>query len=221
MIWFTSDTHYAHSNICYSTSKWPDKENSTRKFDSIEQMNRTIVENINKYVQQNDTLYFLGDWCMDGIQNIYNFWKQINCKNIYFIPGNHDQHIKSNKILPNCKWGHHYIGFEDWYPTKEELIMEDTPVGAEELFNILPELTTIIIDKQKIILSHYPLEEWEDMSKGVIHLHGHCHGKINSCETNTKYKRMDVGLDWKEFRPYSLDEILEIMKKRENKKHIS
>ena len=28
---------------------------------------------------------------------------------------------------------------------------------------------------------------------------------------------MDVGLDWKEFRPYSLDEILKIMEKRKIK----
>jgi len=32
---------------------------------------------------------------------------------------------------------------------------------------------------------------------------------------------MDVGIDWKEFRPYSLDEILEVMNKREFKKHIN
>lgn len=200
MIWFTSDTHFAHSNICYATSKWPDKETSTRKFDSIQDMNQTIIKNINDCVKKDDELYFLGDWCMNGIQNIYNFYKQLNCKNIYFVPGNHDQHIKKNKIIIDD------FGFQ---------------IPVQELFKVLPELTTLVINKKRFVLSHYPLEQWEDMDIGSIHLHGHCHGKINDCEINTKYKRMDVGLDWKEFRPYSLDEILKIMEKREIKKHTS
>lgn len=218
MIWITSDTHYWHKNICLGSSVWQDKS-GCRDFNSPKEMSDALINSINKHVMQEDTLYHLGDWSFGGVENIWNFRKRINCKNIYLVPGNHDQHIKSNKILPNCKWGHHYIGFEDWYPTKEELIMEDTPVGAEELFNILPELTTIIIDKQKFILSHYPIDEWEDMDRGSIMLHGHCHGNINDCETNTIYKRMDIGIDWKEFRPYSIDEIIKIMNKRKIKAH--
>lgn len=216
MIWFTSDTHFAHSNICYATSKWPDKETSTRKFNSIQDMNQTIVKNINDCVKEDDELYFLGDWCMNGIQNIYNFYKQLNCKNIYFVPGNHDQHIKKNKILPNV-WDEYRVGYVENQPIHDH----SSTVYAKDLFTVLPELTSIIVNKQKIILSHYPIEQWEDMDIGSIHLHGHCHGKINDCEINTKYKRMDIGLDWEEFRPYSLDEILEIMEKRAIKKHTS
>lgn len=216
MIWFTSDTHFAHSNICYATSKWHDKETTTRKFDSIQEMNRAMIENINKCVQQDDTLYFLGDWCMAGIENYYNFWKQLICKNIYFVPGNHDQQLKKGKPIP--KLYREYDGnITDVMPTHDHFRL----LYPADLFTVLPELTTLIVEKQKIVLSHYPIEQWEDMDQGTIHLHGHCHGKINSCETNRKYKRMDVGLDWKEFRPYSLDEILKIMEKREIKKHTS
>ena len=32
---------------------------------------------------------------------------------------------------------------------------------------------------------------------------------------------MDIGIDWEEFRPYSWDEIKEIMKNRKIKKHNS
>ena len=57
------------------------------------------------------------------------------------------------------------------------------------------------------------------MDRGSIHLHGHTHGKINNSEINIKYKRMDIGIDWKEFRPYSLNEILKIMNKKQCKEH--
>ena len=99
-IFFTSDTHYAHKNICVGVSEWDDKTKSCRKFQTLEEMNELIVNNINKYVKENDILYHLGDWSFGGINNIWEFRKRINCKNIYLVPGNHDHHIKKNKILP-------------------------------------------------------------------------------------------------------------------------
>lgn len=219
MIWFSSDFHYYHKNITRGVSVWDDIENTTRDFQTVKEMSDALVNSINKYVQQNDTLYFLGDWSFSGIENIYNFWKRLICKNIIFIPGNHDKFIKGDYVLPNCKRNVYY----------SSEIIDGKSIGGEipdyvisnSLFDYRSELISIIINKQKFILSHYPIEQWEDMDKGSIMLHGHCHHKIDNCETNIKYKRMDVGIDWKEFRPYSLDEILEIMSKREINKHIS
>ena len=51
-----------------------------------------------------DTLYHLGDWSFGGIENIWNFRKRINCKNIYLVPGNHDHHIKKNKLEKPKNW---------------------------------------------------------------------------------------------------------------------
>lgn len=207
-------THYWHNNITYGVSTWPDKENKTRHFDTVREMSQAVVNSINKYVKENDELYFLGDWSFGGIENIYNFWKQLICKNIYFISGNHDQNIKKNKALPNCTWGHHYKSIEEWHPTEDEPVMEDEPVYAQDLFNMLPDLTTITYEKQLIVLSHYPIDQWENMKHGSIMLHGHCHHTIDNCETNMRHRRMDVGIDWEEFRPYSIDEIVKIMNKR-------
>ena len=140
-IWFTSDSHWGHKNICIGVSEWDDKEQSCRKFDTLEEMNELIVSNINKYVKEDDILYHLGDWSFGGIENIWEFRKQINCKNIYLVPGNHDHHIKSNKILPNC-------------------IIRTFNLNSKDVFTeVLPELTKIKIDKQEILLSHFPLEE--------------------------------------------------------------
>lgn len=202
-IWFMSDTHYGHLNICYGTSNWNDKETTTRRYNTIDRMNDSIVKSINDCVMPDDIIYFLGDWSMGGIENIAKFIRRLNCKNIFFVPGNHDHHIKKNKAFMFVEDGNTII------------------VNPQEYFTMLPELTTITINKQKFVLSHYPVEQWEDMDRGSIMLHGHCHHTIDNCETNTKYRRMDIGIDWKEFRPYSLEEILKIMETREYKKHIS
>ena len=37
-LWFTSDTHYNHTNICRGTTKWIDADSVTRDFDSLESL---------------------------------------------------------------------------------------------------------------------------------------------------------------------------------------
>ena len=199
-IWFVSDTHFMHKNLCLGVSEWDDKEQSCRNFQTLEEMNELIVSNINKYVKEDDILYHLGDWSFGGVKNIWEFRKLIKCKNIYLVPGNHDHHIKSNKILPNC-------------------IIRTFNLNSKDVFTeVLPELTKITIDKQEVILCHFPLDEWENMDRGSIHLHGHSHHTKDYTDLNMYARRMDVGMDWEEFRPYNWDEIKEIMKERKIKK---
>lgn len=213
-IWFTSDTHHSHKNICIGVSDWDDKEKSCRNFQTLEEMNELIVTNINKCVKEDDILYHLGDWSFGGINNIWNFRKQIKCKNIILVSGNHDHWIKKNAILPNV-FDEHLVGFVDKCPIHDHV----SSVFARQLFTlVLPELTKIKIDKQEIILCHFPLEEWENMDRGSIHLHAHCHHTKDYTDLNMYAKRKDVGMDWEEFRPYSWNEIKEEMKERKIKK---
>lgn len=53
MIWFTSDTHLGHANAIEFTN---------RPFSDIEAMNRTLIANINAFVQARDELCILGDF---------------------------------------------------------------------------------------------------------------------------------------------------------------
>ena len=215
-IWFVSDTHFMHKNICIGVSEWDDKEKSCRNFQILEEMNELIINNINKYVKEDDILYHLGDWSFGGIDNIWEFRKQIKCKNIYLVPGNHDHHIKSDKELPNCS------EFNGEFTDKVKELPHIASIYtcfAQFLFTeVLPELTKITIDKQEVILCHFPLDEWENMDRGSIHLHGHSHHTKDYTDLNMYARRMDVGMDWEEFRPYNWDEIKEIMKERKIKK---
>jgi calcineurin-like phosphoesterase family protein len=80
-LFFTSDTHYAHSNICSATTNWTESSNMTREFNSLDKMNATLVNNINCMVGEDDILIHLGDWSFGGFDKIEEFRSQINCKN--------------------------------------------------------------------------------------------------------------------------------------------
>ena len=66
---------------------------------------------------------------------------------------------------------------------------------------------SIRIDRQKIVLFHYPIMSWHHIGKGAWHLHGHCHGNL----TRSFGKMMDVGTMNHEYRPISFDEVSEAM----------
>lgn len=194
-IYVMSDPHYGHTNICEKLSSWINKA-GTRNFDTVEQMNNAIVESINAIVGPDDILICVGDWSFGGIGNIYTFWSRLVCKNIYIIPGNHDHHIKKDNILPNASF-------------------DEKP---SNLFTILPELYKFKYGKETIIYCHYPLEQWEDMDRGAIHIHGHTHHTLDNSEINKKYRRIDVG--WTIEKPvYLLDDIILQMKNRDIKEH--
>jgi calcineurin-like phosphoesterase family protein len=64
-----------------------------------------------------------------------------------------------------------------------------------------------------MILSHYPIGSWQDLSRGSIHLHGHVH--FTPDKKIGPGRMMDVGMDGsEEFRPYSISEILGIVGSR-------
>jgi calcineurin-like phosphoesterase family protein len=149
-VWITSDTHYGHKNICRGVTNWrlPDGSvpiSQTRDFKTIEQMNDTIVNNINEVVKQEDILIHLGDWSFGGFENIRKFYDRIICKNIHLILGNHDHHIMNNRE------------------------------NIQELFLTVSHYETLVIGKREFRLMHYPISSWDGLNKGVMHLHGHCH----------------------------------------------
>ena len=80
-IFFTSDSHYGHSNIL----KFCD-----RPFKDVEEMDRMLIENWNKKVPHDGLVFHLGDFAWGG----YEFWKKIRDQlngEIILIKGNHDQ----------------------------------------------------------------------------------------------------------------------------------
>jgi calcineurin-like phosphoesterase family protein len=188
-IFFTSDSHYGHSNICRATTKWND-DNLTRDYKSLDHMNDVLVNNINEVVGENDILIHLGDWSFGGFDNIGEFRNRILCKNVYLVYGNHDHHIRRNKedvkkLFSGC---FDYLHLDLRVPN-----------GS-------------LMDKISIVCLHYPIASWDGLSDGVIHLHGHVH--LPPHLKIADGRAMDVGVDGNNLYPYELSEIRSLLKDR-------
>ena len=194
-LFFTSDTHYSHSNICSATTNWSVNDGYARKFDSLQDMNQRLVDNINDKVGENDILIHLGDWSFGGFDKIEEFRSQINCKNIHLTFGNHDHHIERNKE-----------GVQKLFSSVQNYLR----------LEVRRPINKATVEKFTFVCMHYPIASWHDMNQGVIHLHGHVH--LPADLRLAEGKAMDVGVDGNGLEPLSLNEILSIMKDRPIKK---
>ena len=104
-VFFSSDYHFYHFNII---------KYCNRPFNNVEKMNKTIIDNHNSRVKENDTIIFLGDFGFFASKNKTNrgegqpynpdeLLEQMNGHKWTFIKGNHDKH--SNKLKTDI----HYI----------------------------------------------------------------------------------------------------------------
>ncbi len=140
-IFFTSDLHFGHVNII---------RYSHRPFDHVQQMDDTLIANLNAVVGAEDTLYFLGDFCMGverehWVERCRAYRERIVCRNIVLIWGNHDKR---------------------------------TDPGFTDLFSAAYDLHEMVLGEQRLVLCHYPLRTWNQSHHGSWHLHGHEHGQL-------------------------------------------
>jgi len=187
-LWFTSDTHYNHGNICSATTQWTDPV-TCREFKSLEQMNAHLVGNINEKVGQDDILFHLGDWSFGGFEQIERFRNQIVCKNVHIITGNHDHHIENNRE-----------GIQSLFSS------------VSKYLNLVVKwnVGTPLMGEQRFALMHFPIASWDNMARGAIHLHGHVHFPAD--KRIGVGKMMDVGCDGNELYPIEMGEVLKLMR---------
>ncbi len=139
MIWLTADSHFGHSNII---------RHCHRPFLSVEEMNESIIENINSAVKPNDTLFHLGDFAWRN--QFAHFRSLIRCKRIILIVGNHDPITPTGQPHPS---------------------LNNVFTNAFTLYILRVRMNG---KKRRVILSHYALNN----SGGILNIHGHHHGTI-------------------------------------------
>jgi calcineurin-like phosphoesterase family protein len=170
-VWVTSDNHFFHKNII---------EHSNRPFNSLEQMHPAMIDNINKVVHQEDTLYFLGDIALTSkAYQVYNLIDRINCNRIRIVRGNHD------------KWA-----------------MGDTFGTVHRKVEWIKDYFELKGFSRFIVMSHYPFSTWNRSHYGSLNLHGHCHGGKDIENVGTG--RYDVGVDANghNYRPILINDII-------------
>lgn len=195
-LFFTSDTHYNHTNICRGVTNWRTQDgeipvNQTRDFPNLDKMNATIVNNINEVVGQDDILIHLGDWSFGGFESIKEFRDRIVCQNIYLAYGNHDHHIENNRG-----------GIQGIF----------VKTFQYEVVQVAFPMVKGGFVKHEFVIDHYPLCSWHDMNRGRFHLFGHVHLPPN--QKLMGGRSMDVGMDGNNLTPYNAADIVKILSGR-------
>lgn len=155
-----------------------------RGFSSIEEHDKVIIANINEVVNEEDTLYILGDLMLNDTAYGMECLKQIKCQDIRIILGNHDTsaRIELYKTLPNV--------------------------------SVADFATLLKYKKWNFMLSHYPMltTNLDDDKKPfcrVWNCCGHSHTKeIIDPITKSIHCELDA---WENY-PVSLDVIKELIK---------
>lgn len=187
-LFFTSDTHFGHKNICRGVSFWPPE--STRNFETVQEMNEEMLSNINTVVGEDDLLFHLGDFSFDGFESIEFFRRQIKCKNLHLLLGNHDHHIRKD-----------HDGIRSIFSSVNDYLHLQV--------NIQEGKDTV---KHFFVLCHYPIASWDGLRSGTMHLHGHVH--FHEENVVGPGRMLDVGMDGHGLKVWSLDDVLRLLEYR-------
>ena len=182
MIYFTSDFHLSHNNI---------RTYCNRPFDSVKEMDNTILSNLHTTLKKGDILYFLGDLSMGqvGVQRFLEDVKTIGVE-VHIILGNHDRDLQ-NFLSRN----------RNFYPVRS-----------------ISDIKNIILEGQSVTLCHYPMLTFNKSHYGAWQLYGHHHnGNFHAnIPPAVAGKRMNVGVDVNNFMPVSWEKVKEYMSHQPN-----
>lgn len=151
-IWFTSDTHFGSERTL---------ELSKRPFKTVEEMDKTIIDNWNLVVGKDDVVYHLGDF------GCYERVKELN-GNIILICGNYEIDDIDNKFESNCN------NFIDY-----ALNLGFNSISISEYFNPTGNYSIWVDIKDEhciINMVHKPSDLSNIFSLNEYNLFGHIHG---------------------------------------------
>lgn len=149
-----------------------------RPFDTVEEMNEQLIANWNSVVKPKDVIYHLGDFAYGSKEEMSKIFHRLNGRK-HLVFGNHDD----NRVK-KLNWSTVNSYIEIKYKRKD---------------------LTEIPNSVKLILFHFPIEEWNGKYHGFYHLHGHSHGR---CKKDSSFLRVDVGVDSNNFTPVHVEDLL-------------
>ena len=156
-----------------------------RPFPTAEAMDEAMIAAINASVGAKDILVHLGDfmgpaeWDAKVRKRAEALRDAIACKRIYLVRGNHDPAGEKR--------------FDALFEGVADVVSGRGIAGIDE----------------RIVMFHYPIDQWQGRPNGGFHLHGHVHGHGTRIA-----RRFDVGVDVREnaFRPRPLVELISTLR---------
>jgi len=177
---FTADLHLWHKKILLLAG---------RPFDSIEEHNAAIQDNINAVVTHDDHLVILGDVAFGSVTRLSAWLDGLRTKKLHLVWGNHDGTAETlvKREPKRFQRVGDVLQFKIPWPCRED----GKPVH--------------------VFCSHYAHRVWNKSHHGSYHLYGHSHGTLPD---DPKSRSMDVGVDTNKYRPWLLNDILPILDAR-------
>ena len=182
MIYFRSDDHLMHRNICLDQG---DKSYTQRHKvwgDSTEDMTYGLIENHNSVVEDEDMVYFLGDVVMGKVAESLPLLSLMKGRK-RLILGNHDRPHPCNKKTGN--WFAKYYEYFEW-------------IGIQD---------RIEIAGRKVALCHFPYKgdshdkdrfgDYRPEHTSDVLLHGHVHSE--KWDFGERMIHIGVDSNWLEF----------------------
>ncbi len=182
MFYFTSDLHFYHKNII---------KYAKRPFDYTDEgllkCHQTLIDNYNSLVNENDTVFFLGDIFIinsDKKEEAISLFKKLKGYKI-LIKGNHDGFTK--KFYKDCGFSHIF----------DYLILGDIFLCHYELHKRFDNLS-----KKELLY----LELFKQNNCNLL-IHGHIHN--NEAYKDDDIKRINVSVDYtpNNLRPLRFEEL--------------
>ena len=175
-IFFTSDPHYHHKKVI---------EYCNRPFETVEDMNITLMNFWNNTVSNNDTVFVLGDFSFAGTKKTAEVLRELKGRKI-LIMGNHDYQNRAER------WAE--IGFDEVY--KNFTLEHNGFIFKMSHFPWKGANT----DKRT-----YESQLERDDAKGVFLLHGHVHNVWKQ-----QGNMINVGVDVWGYKPVLIDDIVKL-----------
>jgi calcineurin-like phosphoesterase family protein len=143
MIYFTADLHLGHKNIIRFCD---------RPFQSVMEMDETIIDNWNSKISGDDTVYVDGDFAYNSTMEYSSELNGLIC----LIPGSHDKFKSSDYLIDNV----HII---------RDHIYQIPDSGLKDEYG----------NDRLIVLCHYSMRSWNKSHYASYHLFGHHHGRLS------------------------------------------
>jgi calcineurin-like phosphoesterase family protein len=155
-----------------------------RPFASAEEMGEVLLRNWNTRVTDEDEVYILGD-LMYFCKEPEGYLQQIKGRK-HLIVGNHDATWMRRMTKHGLDYLHYFQSIQPYLELK--------------------------LEGRDLVLSHYPIMDWNGMHHGTYHLFGHIHNDVSGAYWPLLWsmeRALNAGVDLNGFAPVTFQELEE------------
>lgn len=168
-----------------------------RPFKNLKEYKDTLFANWNNKVAKKDTVFVLGDIADDNDVSWIAEFKKLNGTK-HLIIGNHDNLIL-NQIIKS------------------------------KIFESVDFIKMVMDNNRKVCVCHYPLMDWLEFNRNGLFVYGHVHNKTEKngkayAQIKEYYKdkpAYNCGVDVTNFKPVTLDEMINLKEELKNGPYIN